>query len=280
MDRFLLTATIGGGPFANADLAIADATPGASSAPITTEVLGSGYATLPIAPGLTREYQVQTTVPDDASVGRIGLTNIKVVSATDAAAPDRALIRTTVAQTSSFQPDAMISLSPEDTPKGDNIYFVSGVTPVASAELSSVVAARPTGTSATDSNKTQFLITLQNDGLYPDRIKVTDNTPVGVPITDTEVQYFVQATGADVSTAANGSGWYTPVLAPGAKCVLEMVVTAPEGAAAGISGTRTLVVSSETASTMQDWVFATTYVQGISKLQYSLDEGTTWADVW
>jgi uncharacterized membrane protein len=237
---------------------------------ITAEVNAGTYVTPYIARGGKREYQMEVSIPG-AAVGAFKHYGLYAYSVGDGVTYDRSSSQTYVRQLIA-KPDTWIRLENAADNLGNNIYHGFGGAVISSQQLNGA---------GIPGQIVKYIVTVQNDGNYKDSFKLsgvmrTEDSPL---FTNANVKYFDKATGQDISVTVKDGTYKTPVLPVGATKEYGMEITIPSNASVGAFKHYGLYAYSEGETLKFDRSSSQTYVQNISKLQYSIDGRVNWFDV-
>jgi len=210
---------------------------------ITAAITGTaGWTPAALAPGAVKEFRVEVTPATTVAAATVKDVLVTAMSTSDTMEKDTVKASTTVPL--KRQPDCLIRKSTETTSVGDNVYNTDG-----RSQTKAQVAAR--GVKAT------YVVSVQNDSNIAMDLRVTGTGSS----TGWSARYFDAATGGtEISNSVTGTGWWTPVLNPGAATEIRLEVTA--AAVAGNGSVRHVLITAMARgdSTKTDTVKATTTV--------------------
>jgi len=201
----------------------------------TGDVTGAGFTAGPLRPGAFTWLRVEVT-PLDSARGDSTLSRlVTVTSLGDTSKTDAVRTLTTCAPT--YQPDGTIRNSVAYI--GDGVYNTNGD----GQRYAQTVARGAT---------VAFAARVFNDGNVPQRLIITGTA--GNP--NWAVQYIDYATGAEITQAVRGTGYRTPVLAPGASRRIRVLVTPGASVMTGEARAVLLTATSALDGTRKDAVEA------------------------
>jgi hypothetical protein len=229
----------------------------------------------PLQPGESIDVLIQVTASAAANTNDFAQISLYAYSEKKASKNDRVVTLTATAEPKA---DTWIRLADDVNSQDlgkDVIHGVGGAV-IATQTLNGVGSA---------GGKTRYIVTVQNDGTHTDAFRlqgVMRTSDGSAAFIATNAKYYRQ-TGPDsfedISDAVRAGTYVTPYLAKNSVREYIMEIEPPANATPGEFKHYGLYAYSLANNSVFDRSSSQTYLQGIAKLQYSLDGMETWTDV-